>query len=170
MSSGLLIVERMVIESLGKKDRNIKELEFDTGLSHALLLNVLPSLIMKNIVQYAKGQYMIDQSKSAVWSKEINDVDNVKEEVKELFTSLVNQYFKKETKKELQDLKVKKVWLSRDEVMVLNSHLANLESFFHSIRQERKLKPQIEKTHEQRVVVWGFSQYSDLIEGVLKAV
>jgi hypothetical protein len=67
-------------------------------------------------------------------------------------------------------LKIQKVWLTRDEEVILRSHMATLESFFTGVKASRRVKPQKEKTSEQRVVIWGFSQYSDLVDGVLKAV
>lgn len=67
-------------------------------------------------------------------------------------------------------LRIQKMWLTRDEEMILKSHLATLEGFFNGIKEARKHHPQREKTSEQRVVIWGLSHYSDLIEGVLQAV
>ena len=48
--------------------------------------------------------------------------------------------------------------------------MAGLEGFFTGVKAARKMKAEKEKTYEQRVVIWGFSQYSDLVEGVLQAV
>ena len=129
---------------------------------------------MKNMIRYNRGSYCLDKEKSFQWLSEVNKDDHVKEEVKELFTSLVNQYFAKEKEmKKLESrpqLKIKKVWLTKEEEVILRSHMAVLESFFAGIKESRKMKAQREKTYEQRVVIWGLSQYSDLIEGSLKAV
>jgi hypothetical protein len=48
--------------------------------------------------------------------------------------------------------------------------MINLENFFQNIKKSRKSQPVREKTHEQKVVFWGASQYSDLVHGVLEAV
>jgi hypothetical protein len=173
MNDGLLMIERIVIESLSKKEKNIKELEFDTNLNHGLLLNVLPNLLMKNILRYKMGIYSLEMANNSIWLSDINRQENVKEEVKEMFTSLVNQYFEKDTMKNSETrthFKVQKMWLTKDEEMVLKSHMAVLEGFFLGVKEARRSQPQKEKTCEQRVVIWGFSQYSDLIDGVLKAV
>lgn len=174
MNSGLLMVERIVIESLSKKGKNIAELEFDTGLSHALLLNILPNLLMKNIVLYRKGTYSLDQQNKDVWLVEINKVDYVKSEAKEMFTALINQYFKASHTKALEgqtsQVKIQKMWLTESEEKILKSHLATLECFFAGIKESRKYNPLKEKTLEQRVVIWGTSLYSDLLDGALKAV
>lgn len=177
MKDGLLIIERIIVESLSKKERNLQEIILDTNLEHSLLLNVLPNLIMKNMIRYTRGTYSIDKENCFQWLGEVNKDDHVKEEAKELFISLVNQYFAKDismsnNKKPMSapQLKIQKVWLTRDEEVVLRSHMAGLESFFTGIKASRRMKPQKEKTCEQRVVIWGLSQYSDLVDGVLRAV
>lgn len=173
MKDGLLIIERIIVESLSKKERNIQEIMHDTNLDHALLLNVLPNLLMKNMIRYTRGTYSIDKENCFQWLNEVNKSDNVKEEAKELFISLVNQYFQKDLAQKAAltpQLKIQKVWLTPDEELVLRSHMATLEGFFSGVKASRKVKPQREKTCEQRVVIWGLSQYSDLVEGVLRAV
>jgi hypothetical protein len=172
MKDGLLLIERIVIESLSKKEKNIQEIEIDTNLSHGLLLNILPNLLMRNMVRYKNGQYSIDKDHCFEWLSEVNKKENVKEEAKEIFTSLVNQYFKKESPSAPvgPQLKIQKMWLTRDEELILKSHMATLEGFFNGVKEARKYHPQREKTCEQRVVIWGFSHYADLVEGVLQAV
>lgn len=173
MKDGLLMIERIVIESLSKKEKNIQQIEIDTNLAHGLLLNILPNLLMRNMVKYKNGIYSLDKDQCFLWLNEVNKKENVKEEAKEIFTSLVNQYFKKDSTtspKTGAQLKIQKVWLTRDEEIILKSHMASLESFFYSVKEARKHHPQKEKTCEQRVVVWGLTHYSDLVEGVLQAV
>lgn len=173
MKDGLLIIERIIIESLSKKDRNLQEIIHDTNLEHSLLLNILPNLLMKNMIRYTRGTYSLEKENCFQWLNEINKSDNVKEEAKELFISLVNQYFKKDCIKLRAvepHLKIQKVWLTRDEELVLRSHMASLDGFFTGVKASRRVKPEREKTCEQRVVIWGLSQYSDLVDGVLEAV
>lgn len=173
MKDGLLIIERIIVESLSKKERNLQEIIMDTSLEHSLLLSVLPNLIMKNMVRYTRGIYSLERENCFQWLSEVNKEDHVKEEAKELFVSLVNQYFAKSNiRKSSSDpqLKIQKVWLTKDEEVILRSHMAGLESFFSQVKASRKVKPEREKTCDQRVVIWGMSQYSDLVEGVLQAV
>jgi len=173
MNDGLLMIERIVIESLSKKEKNIQEIEIDTNLSHGLLLNILPNLLMRNMIRYKNGQYALDKEHCFEWLSSVNKKENIKEEAKEIFTSLVNQYFQKDSTTTPQtgpQLKIQKMWLTRDEEIILKSHMATLEGFFNGVKEARKYHPQKEKTCEQRVVIWGFSQYSDLVDGVLKAV
>jgi hypothetical protein len=173
MKDGLLLLERIIIESLSKKEKNIHELAVDTNLEHAILLNILPNLMMKNLIKYLRGSYSIEKENSLQWLQGINRDENIKEEAKELFTSLVNQYFKKDITKRVKTsplLKIQKVWLTQDEEIILNTHMITLENFFQGIKNSRKVNPVREKTYEQKVVIWGASQYSSLVHGVLEAV
>lgn len=173
MSEGLLMVERIVIESLSKKEKNIQEIELDTNLSHGLLLNIMPNLLMRNMIRYKSGIYSLDKEHAFLWLSEINKTENIKEEASEIFTSLVNQYFKNDEelkKPKVSQFKIQKMWLTKEEEMILKSHMSTLEGFFTGVKEARKYHPQREKTCEQRVVVWGITDYSDLIDGVLKAV
>ena len=83
MSEGLLIVERMVLESLVKKPKNMVELALDTGLEEGLLKNIIPFFMMENILRYERGIYSINSTESSKWADKINKSDYLKEEVKE---------------------------------------------------------------------------------------
>lgn len=173
MNDGLLMIERIVIESLSKKEKNIHEIEIDTHLSHGLLLNIMPNLLMRNMIRYKSGIYSLDKEHAFEWLSIVNKTEHIKEEAREIFTSLVNQYFKAETevvRPKSSQFKIQKMWLTKEEEMILNSHLNTLEGFFQGVKETRKYQPQREKTCEQRVVVWGMTDYSNLIDGVLKAV
>ncbi len=172
MRNGLLLIERMIVESLLKKDRNVYELAIDTGLNEALLLNVIPNLLMKNILHYGRGIYKINRKDSEVWLAELGKIESVKEEVRELFTSLLNQFFAEDLKKMNSDtsLKVQKMWLNDKEQVILNSHLKNLDLFFAGVKDKRKGHYLPAKTHEEKVVIWGMSSYSELLEGSLRAI
>ncbi len=173
MKDGLLLIERIVIESLSKKEKNIQEIEIDTNLAHGLLLNILPNLLMRNMIKYKNGTYSLDKEHCFQWLGEVNKKQNVKEEAREIFTSLVNQYFEKDATCPQHlgaQLKIQKMWLTHDEEIILKSHMNALEGFFNGVKEARKRHPQREKTCEQRVVIWGATHYSDLVEGVLKAV
>lgn len=174
MLEGLLVVERMVLESLSRKPKNLQEIILDTGLDEALLKNIVPFFLMENMVRYEKGIYSLNMKESEKWMDKINQREHLKEEVKELFTSLVNQYFNemkaKEEKLSEVDLKVRKVWLTSSEEKILNSYIKNIESFIKSIEEDRKRQPVKERLCEKKVFIWGQSDYSHLARGVLEAV
>lgn len=172
MYDGLLLIERIIIESISKKEKNVYELAHDTNLDQGLLMSVLPNLLMKNLLNYQRGIYSIDKENSLCWQNTINEKNNVKEEVKELFASMVNEYFRNDFKTNEQNsqLKVQKIWLTSDEEKILKGHFLALENFFTGVKQSRSTKPVKERTYEQKVILWGVSEYADLVTSCLDAV
>jgi len=172
MLEGLLVVERMVLESLSRKGKNIYEMALDTGLDESLLKNIVPFFLMQNIVLYDKGIYSLNAIQNEKWIENINKREHLKEEVKELFTSLVNQYFS-ETKREEEsevELKVQKIWLTSSEEKIINSYLKNIENYIKNIEDERTRKPVQERLCEKKVYIWGQSAYSHLVNGAIDAI
>lgn len=164
--SGALLVERMIIESLAKKEKNLWALSEDTGIEENLLKILLQEMLQKAWIKFGQGEYFLSPSKDLGWISEINSQRNLEGEVKELLESMVSLHFK-----DPQSLfKVQKLELTEDEEKLLNSHLKNLEQFFQNIRHSRMKKPLKGQTKKQKVVVWGAGFYQDLIGANLVAV
>lgn len=164
---GLLLIERMVLESLQRRAKNFNELQDDTGLERELLRNVLKALIQSGPVANRGKVFHLDKAAKKNWIKEANAPICLKSELKELFVSLINQHFREEQK----NLKVEKIYLTDKEEQLLLAHLKSIEIFFDSIRQERSRRPLPENaTKEQKVLVWGLSNYSRLVDASLSAV
>lgn len=167
MSAGLLVVERVVLESLSKKGKKFDELQADTNLKTPILLNILQNFLMRNFVSYKKGTYSLNLLTKSSWLPLVNARENIKEEVKELFVSLVNSYFKTEKKNNI-DLKMKKVWLTDNEEKIYKTLLSNLENFIKNLEGNRGGVK--ESISSKKVLIWGHSDYSTLVNGVLEAV
>ncbi|HLE10580.1 MAG: hypothetical protein A2504_14050 [Bdellovibrionales bacterium RIFOXYD12_FULL_39_22] len=167
--NGLLVVERIILESLQKKGKNIFEIEIDTHLDHNLLANLLPNLVMKNIVTYKNGIYFLNNQEKHNWLVSINQEENIKEEIKDIFSGLISSYFKKEIN-ERPCLKVKKIWLTAKEEKILDAHLHNLEEFVRNIDQDKGRDDTKNKLHEKRLIFWGYSTYSKVVSELLDAV
>lgn len=60
MKNGLLLVERMILESLQSGDKCIKELVKDTGLKKNLLCSLLSNLFQENILVFKEGLYKLN--------------------------------------------------------------------------------------------------------------
>jgi hypothetical protein len=172
MLEGLLVVERMVLESLSRKGKNVYEIAMDTGLDESLLKNIIPFFLMQNIVLYEKGIYSLNLTQNEKWIEKINKREHLKEEVKELFTSLVNKYFCETVDNEANavELKVQKIWLTPSEEKIINSYLKNIENYIKNIEDERTRKPVQERLCEKKVFIWGQSDYSHLVNGAIEAI
>jgi hypothetical protein len=169
VKSGLLLIERMILESLEMRAKNVIDLARDTTLSSAVISNVMPHLLMRSLVRYQEGIYhLVSLGKNR--GKIIGE-DSIEDELKELFSSLVNRYFHQESCVNNAQLRLKKVWLTEMEEAQFSSHLISLEKFLKEI-EERGQEHEREDLplSKQRVVFWGHSEYSQLLDGSLMAV
>ncbi|MBL6990296.1 MAG: hypothetical protein ISR65_10980 [Bacteriovoracaceae bacterium] len=170
MNKGLLVVERFILESLIGEAKNFDEIQKDTKLSQSLLSNTLSILLTRNIIRYRCGNYSINKSKENQWRPIINDTKNIQEEIKDLFISLINDYFDEDQIGTL--LRVRKVYLTPFEEKILKAHLSNLEEFVRNIEIEQRKPTNLKtnKMHEKKLIFWGASNYLDVTQGTFKAI
>lgn len=170
MYQDLLIVERIILESLLQKPRNIQELFLDTKLNHHLIQNILTGFLNQNIVKYSRGTYRLNDDERDNWLHLINHDSTVKAEVKDLFISLVNHYFRQGAEAKKSCLRMKKIWMSAFQEKHLNQLLFEVERFIKQIEHDNKTKIQNKRTHKKKVIIWGHSQYEYLIGQQLMAI
>lgn len=161
---GLLSVERMVLESVFKGNCTISGISLDSGLSEMFVRTLLGNLKDYGLISYRKGQ--VEIAKNSEHFKVINKKENLSIELKELFSSLVDNYYGKGNDVEL---KMQKIWLTDYEEKILKSMMQNIDNFIKSIRKDRLLRPEEEILAEQKVIFWGLDSYSSLIGRHLKA-
>jgi hypothetical protein len=164
MSSTLLVVERVVLESLEKRELLVEELKSQTGFSSSLLSGVLHLLINRGIVKKNNELYGINWERKGDWLNIVQNKDGVKAELRELFSVMVNQERSREN-----ILKVQKVWLEPSEKQELERKWKEIESYLANLKEKRKRKPIAEKTIGKQVLVFGVSPYESLVDGILKS-
>lgn len=162
---GLLAVERMVLESIAAGKKKLNEIAKDTELREAFVKLISSNLINYGLVKFEKNEYFLSSEKRAL--RDVNQSSFVKEEVKDLFNSLVENYFLGEEGNSL--LKMQKIWLTDGEEKILKGMMYNIESYISSIRKDRLLNPENENRAKQKVIFWGSDTYQNLIERVVKA-
>ncbi len=150
MNQGLILWERMILESLAQKGKTMEELGQDTSIATTLLKNILKDLMHRNILDERAGVYKINGELS--FGNEL-----VQEEVKDVFTSLVGLYYKNKS-----SIKLKKIFLTPAEFDIFKMQLYSLEGFLEKISKEKR---EI-RLCEQRVVVWGHAPYAHLLEEI----
>ena len=168
MKKSLLIIERIVIEALEKKGLYLSEISEQTGLGDGLLKAVLGSLIEQGVLHYnkkEKGLYQLNWANKESWLPMLQNKESIKAEIKELFSSLVNNTFLDQGR---GNLKVKKVWLEPLEREELERKLLEIDQFIDSVNNRRKLRPVKELTKGKQVLFYGHSAYEELVDGVLK--
>lgn len=169
--SSLLVVERMVIESLGnsKKAQKIKDLSEDTGLSEGLIRSIVFHLTNKGITIAQQGQVSLNWQRKDEWIPMIKNQEGIKTEIKELFSALVNHNFSEHQEEHKNERKIhlKKAWLSEYEHSLVQTKLRELDEFLDKISRQKKTNSKIK---EQKVFIWGMSGYQTLVNELLHAV
>ena len=150
MNQGLILWERMVLESLGQKEKNFEDLCRDTSIGSSLLKNILKELMQRDIIVEISGNYQVKGSLSL-------QGELIQEEVKDVFSSIVGLYYKNKSQ-----IKLKKIFLSPAEFDIFQMQLYSLEGFLEKIAKEKR---EI-RLCEQRVVVWGHAPYVHLLDEI----
>lgn len=166
MNRTVLIVERIVIEALERRALLLKELHEQTGLKESLLKAICRSLIDQGVLSYKSGYYELDWKNKAHWLPRLQCREGSKAEIKELFSSLVNNIFEKSPG---ASLKMKKIWLEPEEQEVLSLKLKEIDLFIENINQKRGTKPVKEVTKGKQVLFYGHSPYEELVDSLLQA-
>ena len=160
----LLLVERIVIESIVKGNSNVNDLIKDTDLNSKLLGKIVTTLKNEKIIREDLNGFKIDKENLKKFTKK----ESLQAEVKEVFISWVNRYFIEENKETC--LKMQKISLSNSEEVIYNEHLRKLNEFVESVKNTSKQGLDEYKTSKQKVVFWGHGQYSNLVESSLYAL
>lgn len=166
MKKTLLVIERIVLESLETRPRKLIELEEQTGLNENLLKAILHQLIERGMVTYKHFNYELNWANKNNWLPIVKDQHGVKAEIKELFSSLVNKSFENMEK---PSLKMKKVWLEPREQEEFERKLRDIDFFLESIQNKRKTRPVRELTHGKKVIFYGACAYKDLVDDMIQA-
>lgn len=156
---GLMLLERVVLESIAKKNRRLNEISRDIDLSQEIVLTILARLSSKGLIFYSDVGYDLTQNQLA-WHT-VNRDEAIKDELKELSENLVDTCL---SKKEKNLYKLQKITLDEKEEKILNSLLNSVESYINNLREDRrKSNKSKESTSKQKVIFWGHSNYSDVL-------
>ena len=161
----LLTLERVVLESISKGHNRLNSIQTDVGLQLSLVLSILSKLMKKGYITLNQGSYQILDNELA-WKK-ASKKENVKEEIHELSESLVNNYFSNPSK---NCLKVQKIYLSESDEKIFGSLLYNLETFIVSLRKDQREKGIRPSSKDQKVIMWGYSNYQNILEDICDVV
>lgn len=156
--SRLLLVERAIIESCAKNKKSVFEISNETGMNLSMVNSLCSRLSKKGILKRSNGQYSVEEKAESFISA--NKEGNLKREVEEVTSALVNNYF---SVKENRMLRLQKVYVNETEEKILNSLLDQLNTFIQELQiSNRANSKNILKS--RKVIMWGHAQYEDLIE------
>lgn len=132
----LLLVERFVLEKVGTQGITINELVTKTELSSSVIQATLYHLKSEGIVDYKNGKYFISSEQKEKWKKIFSEEKSKKFELMDLFSQILNFYYKSEKKG--VDLKMERANLDAFEYKLLQTHISNLNDFFKNLKLRKK--------------------------------
>ena len=148
------IYERIVLESILSCEKTFSQLCSDLELPQIIIQNALNSLVIKNYIKLSRGKYFCKLNSFEI-QHFINDPESVKLEI-----NLIQKQALKQTIDHNKNyLKLRKVYLSKHDKIVLKSILANLEEFLNSTRKNGSFK-------EQSLVYWCSMPMSEVISSL----
>lgn len=154
---GLSSLERIILESIGKKALSYEEIQIQTGLHENVCYNVLQALVIRSLVKTDGVSYRISDSLSPLMMEEINGVEAKLAESLELMEAVVEQ-------KEDRVFRFQKIAMdSRDEKIFL-AMLSNLDSFLADAHKKAQSSVPMK---ERKVVFWGVGEVKNLMNQIV---
>lgn len=149
----LLLIERSVIEAIAHGAKKVLDISKELNMEFNLVLALLSRLRAKGIIELNEGGYYISKNELA-W-KRVNA--EIPTEIKEISHNLVDCYFNDKAK---NGLKLQKIYMSNKDEKIFKSLLNNIELFLDGLKKEKRRSP----IKDQKVILWGYGQYDDLIQ------
>ncbi len=160
----LLIVERMVLEALGKRAQTAADLAFSLGLNEALVINILGELVARGLGRIENGGVVLEEGQL---QDKLPKGKSLEREVRELFVSFVNYFFEQQSKGGNQGmLRLRKVSISDSDRRTLEAHMQNLDTFLRHLEDCSKEC----NVSEKRLFFWGHCPYGEVVRRSLKGV
>lgn len=158
----LLLVERFILENVSAEGETIDEISQKTNLSTSIIQSALYYLKSMNIVLYKNGYYFINESEKLKWQAELNKEKNKRYEIMDLFSQLLNFYYKSERKG--VDLKLERANMDEFEYKIFQSHLNRLSEFFQGIRQKKNGSKTRSRKNKDYIFLYAKSSFPSLVQ------
>lgn len=157
--SSLLLVERYVLENVTTAGVTINDVVAKTELNSSIVQAALYHLKSEGVVHYQSGKYSLNPDLNAKWRKELNDEKSKRLELMDLFSQMLNYYYK--SKRQGVELRLERARLDEFEYKLLQSHLKSLNDFFKNLKSRKK-----QPSHSQDYV---FLYANSLFPSLVKA-
>ena len=176
MEKVFLMVERMVLESLAGAERSREAIIEDTQLAAPVVDNILASLVERDYVIVDDKYYRLNQRYVQEWQAKLVQTEIHREEVREMLTSLVNEYFRtimlagNSNASSPATLKIRKFWVDEAEALILSCMLTRLEKFVRDLERKNEKKSKNRLLAKKQVIVWGQADYGSLAKESLEVI
>jgi len=157
MEFNITYLERLVLETLSKSDKDIRALEQELKLRKQIIFNVLSALIAKNLVLIKENKYLLNHNLNKEILTELKDKDNLVVE----YSNIIKTNIKESIHNDKSNcFMYKKVFMDASDYAVLKGLLYNVESFVNSLQGKQSHNP------KQHIIFWG----EDKVEAITKNI
>ena len=153
MSYQFTLIERMILEELSHQDQTFESLQEVICISRDALFNAINLLLAKGLIKLKDLDYSLNQKIIQKEHQNITQYKNHLFELKELISSAIEYSVEKED----QSFALRKVALSQDDLIILKSHIYNINTLLESAQKNKKGK----KT--KFVFYWGYGNYQEIV-------
>ncbi len=154
---GLSSLERVVLESIGKKSQTYEEIQQFSGLHENVCFNVLQALVIRSLIKTDGVRYRISETLSPLMLEEINGREAKQAESLELIEAVLEQ-------KDGRVFKFQKVAMDTRDEKIFLAMLSNLESFLAD--SHKKAQAQV-PLKERKVIFWGMGEVRGLMNQIV---
>ena len=154
---GLSSLERIILETLGKKLMTYDEVQNQSGLHLNVCFNVLQALVIRGLVKTDGINYRISDTLSQLLMEEINGSDAKNAESLEMMEAVIDQ-------KEGRVFRFTKVAMDERDEKIFLAMLSNLETFLSDANKKAQSTTSMK---EKKVVFWGMGEVKTLMKQIV---
>lgn len=159
MHYNITLPERMLLECLSAGDKSLLKIKRECQLEHSTALNILQSLLSKNLIVIKNKKYSLNSLIDAHMQKELYSNSDLLVEVSEIVNSCVRDTVSKSKE---NPFKMRKVYMTAREEKIFHGLLYNLETFLDSLEINTKAN-----IADQTIIFWGEQNYGKIINDTL---
>ena len=130
-----------------------------------ILEKIVHRFVKEDILSNREKILEIEYKKEKKAFLEIKKIENIKNEIKELFDYFINIYL---MRRENLKFGLKKVWLRKEEQNILEHHIFQINELLKKAENQNSKKNDKGYISMKKVFFWGYCDYRDLIREALK--
>jgi len=155
---GLSSLERIILESLGKRILIYEDIQMQTGLHENVCYNVLQALIIRGLVSTDGIKYKISEVLSPLMLEEINGIEAKQSESLEMIEAVIDQ-------KSDRVFRFQKIAMDLRDEKIFIAMLSNLESF---LADAHKKAQGVVPIKDRKVIFWGMGEVKNLMTQIAR--
>lgn len=156
-------LERIILESIQRKNKTNLEIANDTNINAGILQNIIHSVLIKGLIKFDGNSFEINNNLPKEVIESLKNKENLILECNEVIRASIKLSIKDEENK---GFRLKKSSLNESQQKLLQAMLFNIESFLEDCDQENKNM----KTKDKTVIFWGSNSYENLTKNILESI